>query len=211
MAVQGPKSADVLHAAGFDVPQLEPLQVQDLAWNQAGVSLVRMAAEVADGYEIWLSPANAPTLRDALLAAGAKPVGGEALEMYRIAAGVPRYGQDIRDRDLPQETGQLRALNFTKGCYIGQEIVERIRSRGAVHRSLTGFVVEGKPPAPGAKVLADGKEAGEITSVAVVPTATGRKTVALGYLRGEAGGPGTAVEIDGVRAVVAKLPFEEIG
>ncbi len=57
--------------------------------------------------------------------------------------GVPLYGVDIRERDLPQETEQMRALNFNKGCYVGQEIVERIRSRGNVHRKFTGFLVEG--------------------------------------------------------------------
>ncbi len=64
---------------------------------------------------------------------------------------------DIRDRDLPQETGQTRALNFTKGCYLGQEIVERIRSRGAVHRQFTAFTVEGTLPEAGTKIL-DGRE-----------------------------------------------------
>ena len=60
--------------------------------------------------------------------------------MQRIVAGIPLYGVDIRERDLPQETEQMRALNFNKGCYVGQEIVERIRSRGNVHRKFTGFV-----------------------------------------------------------------------
>ena len=66
-------------------------------------------------------------------------MGSEALEMQRIVAGIPLYGVDIRERDLPQETEQMRALNFNKGCYVGQEIVERIRSRGNVHRKFTGF------------------------------------------------------------------------
>ena len=66
-------------------------------------------------------------------------MGTTALNYLRIAEGIPQYGQDIRERDLPQETEQERALHFTKGCYIGQEIVERIRSRGAVHRKFTGF------------------------------------------------------------------------
>ncbi len=89
--------------------------------------------------------------------AGAKPVGTAALELLRIASGIPRYGQDIRERDLPQETEQQRALHFSKGCYIGQEIVERIRSRGNVHRKFTGFEVQGPLPALGAKIQADGK------------------------------------------------------
>ena len=69
-------------------------------------------------------------MREALQRADAVAVGLEALDLYRIALGVPVYGKDIRERDLPQETEQQRALNFNKGCYVGQEIVERIRSRG---------------------------------------------------------------------------------
>ena len=98
----------------------------------------------------------------ALRKAGAKPVGAAALERFRIASGIPRYGQDIRERDLPQETEQLRALNFSKGCYVGQEIVERIRSRGNVHRTFTGFVVDGALPPLGSKIQLDGKDVGRL-------------------------------------------------
>ena len=73
---------------------------------------------------------------------------------------------DLSQRDLPQETEQKHALNFTKGCYIGQEIVERIRARAILHRTFTGFLVEGEPPQPGTKVQVDGKNIGEITSAA---------------------------------------------
>jgi aminomethyltransferase len=124
-----------------------------------------------------------------LVAAGATPVGADALELRRISLGIPKFGMDIRERDLPQETGQTRALNFTKGCYLGQEIVERIRSRGAVHRQFTAFSVEGTLPEPGAKILAgekDEKEVGEITSSAILPLPGGGRAVALGYLRREA-------------------------
>src|SRR5208282_5612302 len=86
------------------------------------------------------------------------------------------------------ETGQTRALNFTKGCYLGQEIVERIRSRGAVHRQFTTFAVEGALPGPSEKILADEKEVGEITSSAILPLPGGDRPVALGYLRREAAG-----------------------
>ena len=118
-------------------------------------------AEDADhaAYEVWTSPANVRQLWDALIAAGAAPVGSNALEMQRIASGIPRYGVDIRERDLPQETEQARALNFNKGCYVGQEIVERIRSRGAVHRKFTGFLAEDAGPiAAGTKVVAEKKK-----------------------------------------------------
>ncbi len=83
---------------------------------------------------------------------------------------------------LPQETGQQHALNFTKGCYIGQEIVERIRSRGNVHRMFTGFEVEGELPQPGTKVRANDKDVGEITSAARMPFPGSERTLALGYL-----------------------------
>src|SRR5207244_673765 len=122
-------------------------------------------------------------------------------------AGIPRYGVDIRERDLPQETEQQRALNFNKGCYVGQEIVERIRSRGAVHRKFTGFLVEGTVHiAPGNKVVAAEKDVGEITSVASLPLLAGEKTVALGYIRREVGVPGREVMIGTAKATVLQLP-----
>ncbi len=122
---------------------------------------------------------------------------------------MPRYSVDIRERDLPQETEQIRALNFNKGCYVGQEIVERIRSRGNVHRKFTGFVMQGSPEIKAeAKILSGEKEVGEITSVASVRTASSEQTFALGYIRREAGVPGREVMINGAKAVVAQLPFE---
>ena len=118
-------------------------------------------------YEIWLAPRQCGQLWDAVVAAGAVPAGSEALELQRIVAGTPTYGVDIRERDLPQETEQARALNFNKGCYVGQEIVERIRSRGAVHRKFTGFVADGAVQiARARRLFAGDKEVGEITSAA---------------------------------------------
>jgi aminomethyltransferase len=126
----------------------------------------------------------------------------------RIASGIPRYGRDIRERDLPQETEQLQALNFDKGCYIGQEIVERIRSRGNVHRTFTGFEFQGEAlPAAGAKIKANGKEVGEITSGAVLPFSGGERRVGLGYIRREAGEHGMAVLAGESSGVVTQLPF----
>ena len=96
---------------------------------------------------------------------------------------------DIRDRELPQETGQTEALHFSKGCYLGQEIVERIRSRGAVHRTFAGFTLAGETPAAGAVLSAGGKPVGEITSVGTAPELPGQVAgglLALGYIRREA-------------------------
>ena len=137
----------------------------------------------------------------ALLAeAGIAPATPEALEQLRILSGTPLYGTDIRNsdiaRDLPQETNQTRALHFSKGCYLGQEIVERIRSRGAVHRTFTGFVLTGDPAAPGAVLSAEDKPVGELTSVTTVNSEllagslqlsnTPSTQIALGYIRREA-------------------------
>jgi len=201
LGIEGPRSKDVLLRAGFEPSELEPLEVEDRIWNDVAVSLVR---SMQGGYMIWLPPENTGGMWEALAASGATPVGAEALEMWRIAAGIPRYGVDIRERDLPQETGQEQALNFSKGCYIGQEIVERIRSRGAVHRRFTGFSFEGAAPPAGTKIERDGRDVGEITSVTVLPSG---KAIALGYLRREGGGPGATLKIDGVQTTVSELPF----
>jgi folate-binding protein YgfZ len=117
---------------------------------------------------------------------------------------------DIRERDLPQETEQARALNFNKGCYVGQEIVERIRSRGAVHRKFTGFLAEGfAKVASGTTIVAGEKEVGEITSTASLRAPGGEKTVALGYIRREVGVPGREVTIGSARAIVVQLPVTD--
>ncbi len=210
LAVQGPRAREVLRDAGVNFADAEPLQIQDIAWNDIGVSVTRMASDVAQTYEIWFAPDNAGTVWDVLLKAGAQPVGSEALEMFRLAAGVPRYGQDISERYLPQETDQEQALNFRKGCYIGQEIVERIHSRALLHRKLTGFVVDGPPPAPGTRIQQDGKEVGEITSALSVPGGNGDSTLALGYLRIEARNPGAQLSIGEARATVRILPYKEL-
>src|SRR5262249_345152 len=142
--------------------------------------------------------------------AGAREVADEALEWLRIASGMPKYGVDIRERDLPQETEQARALNFNKGCYIGQEIVERIRSRGNVHRKFSGFAVEGPLPPPGAKIRLDGKDIGEVTSGAMLPAGNHEFGVALGYVRREHSTPGKGLQAEDATLVVHDLPFGKI-
>ena len=203
IAVQGPRAAEVLRRDGINFTEREPIAIEDAVWNGIGISVVRSRTI---GFEIWLNPTQATQIWEALVAAGATPVGTDAVEMWRIAEGIPRYGQDIRERELPQETAQDHALSFTKGCYVGQEIVERIRSRGAVHRTFTGFRFAGSP-APGTKLSKDGREVGEITSVATLPSPGGSISVGLGYVRREAGAPGTKLDAGGVEATVSALPF----
>jgi len=220
LGVAGPKSLAVLNAAGIEVPELKPLQMITPQCNcDCGCvecTVVRGEDAPQESYEIWLAPKDVYKTWQALIAAGATAAGSEALEMQRIVAGVPLYGVDIRERALPQETEQTRALNFNKGCYVGQEIVERIRSRGNVHRKFTGFVVEGAAAiAAGAKISSakpgeDEKEVGEITSAAVLHTSSGERTVALGYIRREVGVPGREVTIGASKAIVVQLPLEGV-
>ena len=192
LGLTGPESRHVLERTGIAVPDLAHLQFADVAWQQKTITLLRSGEEARESWQVWSAPEHAGELWSALLKAGARPIGTTALNLFRISRGIPQFGEDIRERDLPQETGQTRALNFTKGCYLGQEIVERIRSRGAVHRQFTAFVVEGLLPEPGAKIMAgentEEKEVGEITSSAVLPLPGGNHPVALGYLRREAVG-----------------------
>jgi len=208
VGVAGPQAGQSLRTAGFDPAGMERLQFKDMTWEGKPVTITRGDNPAVDWYEIWLAPGEVAALRDALITAGARPVGSSALELLRIASGVPRYGIDIRERDLPQETEQERALNFNKGCYIGQEIVERIRSRGAVHRKFSGFVAEAALPQPGTKVQTDGKDVGEVTSSAALPLE--ERNVALGYIRREMATPGKELLADGVRLTVAPLPFAGI-
>lgn len=209
VGLSGPKSVDVLQAAGLSVPEMSALQVHASSWRGLNCTLVQGYDEQIPAYEVWVAPASVKQLWDAFVAAGATPVGCEAVEMQRIISGIPRYGVDIRERDLPQETEQARALNFNKGCYVGQEIVERIRSRGAVHRKFTGFVAAAAV-SPGTKITAGEKEIGEITSATSVRVANEERHIALGYIRREGGTPGREVVIGDVRAKVATPPFTEV-
>ena len=210
VAVQGPKALETLRKLGLTIAdEVEPLKVAQMTWNGIGISVTRMASKIAQTYEIWLAGENAQKLWDALLEAGAKPVGTEALEMFRVAAGVPRYGVDISDKYIPQETEQFHALHFSKGCYLGQEIVERVRSRGAVHRHFAGFKIDGPVPQAGSEAQVEGKKVGEITSASRVPVNGDEKTLALGYIRKESGEPGTKVQVEGSEAEVQDPPFKE--
>lgn len=212
VGVAGPRAQEVLRRAGIESPALAPLQFCSPTCNCdcgcAQCTLVRGDNPTGTCYEIWLAPDKVKSTWDALVAAGATSVGTHAAELFRISLGTPQFGIDIRERDLPQETGQTRALNFTKGCYLGQEIVERIRSRGAVHRQFTTFRVEGTPPEPGTKIVAAEKaekEVGEITSSAILPLPGGDTPVALGYLRREA--VGKELLAGSVKLTVAALPM----
>jgi len=207
LGICGPKAEEVLAKAGINAAGLEPLAVRHQTAAGVAVTLVRGPEQKPGWHEIWLEPASAQAVWNLLVGAGMLPVGAEAIETWRVLHGVPRYGQDIRDRDLPQETEQPQALNFTKGCYIGQEIVERIRSRGQVHRKFTGFEFADGLPALG-KFESEGRTLAEITSVLCVTTTAGEKNLGLGYVRRESGSAGSQIDLGGNKTTLVDLPFE---
>ncbi len=213
LGIAGPNAREVLGAAGIAIPDLQALELGEAKCtcncDCVTCTVVRGDDPAIESYELWLSPGEVKKTWDALVQRGATPVGSEALELWRIASGIPLFGVDIRERDLPQETEQARALNFNKGCYVGQEIVERIRSRGAVHRKFSGFIVEGEPPKAGTKIVSGEKEVGEVTSAASIDFGAGARTVVLGYIRREAGTPGREVLIGGSKARVIQMPVTE--
>lgn len=186
IGLTGPKSREVLQRAAIPAPELAYLQFADFEWNGISATVLHSGEEAKDSWQIWIALEHINSLWSALVNAGANPSGATALNLFRISRCIPQFGVDIRERDLPQETGQMRALSFTKGCYLGQEIVERIRSRGAIHRQFVAFSVEGALPGPGTKIQADGKDVGEITSSAILPLPDGERLTVLGYVRREA-------------------------
>ena len=167
--------------------------------------MVRFDALGLRGFSIIAPAAERDALITRMEAAGAAPADAEAARVVGLENGVPRYGEDITDRNIPHETRQLDAVHFQKGCYIGQEIVERVRARGGVHRFLMPLEIDGEEPVPaGAKVEAAGKDVGEITSAAFSP-ARGA-VVALGYLRRDEIPPGAALTAAGRPARTAAIP-----
>jgi aminomethyltransferase len=135
-----------------------------------------------------------------LAGAGAIEASAEDAEASRIAHYKPRYGVDITEKSLPQETRQTGAVHFQKGCYLGQEIVERVRSRGHINRLLTGFTGDSDhAPEPGAKVVYGGKEDGEVTSAVSVEG----RFYGLAVVRAQIAQSGTIVGIDGRPATLA--------
>jgi folate-binding protein YgfZ len=169
---------------GLGLPVIDPLRLVHADTEHGPVLVLSPAEGLVPKYGLHGDAATISGLRKALVI---PEVSAEVLEFLRLLEGRPLYGRDIRDRDLPQETAQSHALHFAKGCYLGQEIVERIRSRGQVHRQFMAFRLTGELPAMlPAPLEAEGKPAGEITSAAWVPLAEGSELLALGYARQEA-------------------------
>jgi aminomethyltransferase len=208
IGLAGPKSSESLGALGLTGDDPAPLQFAQKLWNGIEITVVREDNPCVPNYELWAAKDQAESLWSAVTAVGAQEINGDVLEIFRILCGVPKIGLDIRERTLPQETGQERALSFTKGCYIGQEIVERIRARGSVHRAFVGFEVEGPAPPAGTKIQFEGKDVGEITSITSVPIK--QKRLALGYMRKDAMLPDRTFAAGDTTVRAVSLPFNGI-
>lgn len=177
IAIEGPESLAVAEKLGIPVPQK---QYSLTTWSDGYVA--RLASTGPEGLRLFLPAAQ----KQALIASLQIPEAtAPEARTVRLENGLPRFGEDISERYLVQETQQLHAVHFNKGCYLGQEIVERVRSRGQVHRLLTPIYVKTTiAPAPGTKLSAEGKDLAEITSAAYSPARN--EVVALGYVRAEA-------------------------
>jgi folate-binding protein YgfZ len=177
IAVEGPHAAEVLQRAGSRIPEAE---YSTIDWGESIVA--RLNSTGSTGFFLFAPAAEKAALISRLEAAGAESADAEAARVVRIEHGKPRYSEDISDRFLAQEANQPHALHFSKGCYLGQEIVERVRSRGQIHRVLKPLILETtEPPAHGAKLEIDGSGPAEITSAAYSPAL--KKVVALAYVR----------------------------
>ncbi len=192
IAIEGPEAASALQAMGAPVP-LAPYAW--VAWGNRTVA--RLSSTGPIGFFVFLPAAD----KDSFLRGLTFPTAtSEDAQTVRIENAHPRYGVEITDRNLIQETGQLHAVHYQKGCYLGQEIVERVRSRAQIHRVLRRIEIDtADPPLAGAKT-----DQLEIASAAFSPAF--QKTVALAYVRTPFAELGTELTVDGARAVVVSDP-----
>jgi folate-binding protein YgfZ len=235
LSVQGPKADTVVGAAGlFGVPSSQKrdspdrvnaeLPTKPLTFVHTSDATLGEIYLVNNrrfggttGFDLFVPINSLHAVADKLIAA-AKEVGGRAcgwtaFETARIESGIPRFGADMDETNIPLECGiEAQAISYNKGCYIGQEVINRIHSIGHVTRQLCGLRLADDLktlPARGEKLFKDGKEVGYITSVVFSPTL--KANIALGYVRREAGESGSNLELSveslNTNATVVELPF----
>ena len=208
LSVQGERALDVLEKVfSPSVCEVPNHGVMETEWHGAPVTIIRATHTAEDGFDLVIGAAQASQLRNALQEAGAEPVSAETLETLRIEAGIPRYGVDMDETNVVIETNLDDAVSYTKGCYVGQEIIVRIKHRGHVAKKLVGLEFDtNQAIEAGTAIKMDDQEIGRVTSAAFSPTV--RKTIALGYVRYEHIAPGTNVVVDPeIKGTVKELPF----
>jgi folate-binding protein YgfZ len=211
LSLQGPRAKAILDElfAQADLPA-RPDHHLMVQFEGAPICVVSADHSGANGFDLIAQNAVLPGLAERLEKLGAFCVGLQVQNILRIEAGMPRYGIDFGEETLLLEVGLDDSYSYTKGCYLGQEVVERIRSRGHVNKKLSGLVLDGDTPAnAGDVILAGDREVGKITS-SVASLALGRP-IALGYLHKDFWTPGTELivrcESMTIAATVAVLPF----
>ncbi len=197
IGLEGPKSLGIAGQLGIPVSETK------FGVKKFGNGFTaRVTATGAEGLRIFVPAAKKDELLERLESSGTPLANPDEVRTVRLENGTPRYGEDISERYLFQETQCLHAAHSNKGCYLGQEIVERVRARGQVHRLLTPIrIVSESAPAPGAKLNLDGKDIAEITSAAYSPTLC--EVVGLAYVRSEAVQNKPAMLLTGVEPAVA--------
>jgi aminomethyltransferase len=178
--LEGPQSEAALRGLGLPVP--------DSAFGIASFEkgfVACVSSTGSAGFRIWVPPIEFPAFSSKLREAEIPEANEDESRIVRLENGRPRFGEDISDRYLVPETQVSNAVHFNKGCYLGQEIVERVRSRGQVHRLLTPIAIEGDTPPPaGTRLFANGVAVAEITSAVYSPAL--KRVVGLAYVRSEA-------------------------
>jgi folate-binding protein YgfZ len=212
ISLQGKAAAGKLSAVlGEPLADIEDGDVMQISWKEETITVLRAAHAGTTGFDLLVSASQAPSLWNALAAVGARPVGHDALGILRIEAGVPRYGKDMDDTTVVTETNLDEAVSYTKGCYIGQEIIARIKYRGHVAKKLRGLMFErhsGPASVTGGQATINssgGKDIGRITSTALSPHLGCR--IALGYVKYEYIASGTEVGVESLPVRVVDLPF----
>jgi folate-binding protein YgfZ len=214
LAIVGPDAARVVAAVvpELSIDRLNALPEHGNARAQFAGSpaiVTRVTDTGEPGYDVFVDRGHAESLSSTVALAGAVPMDDATAEAIRIEAGVPRFGRDMNDETIPLEAGiETRAISFTKGCYVGQEVIVRVRDRGhgRVARRLVGLTMEGeRVPASGAAIRAGDRQIGQVTSSARSPAL--KRPIALGYVHRDFVEPGTKVTVDGTNATVTALPF----
>jgi folate-binding protein YgfZ len=203
LSIQGPLAAATVAQLRLfsSVPEQAFQSVKAADETLGELYLVNLPRLNSAGFDLFVPVAAMGAVADKLIAAASRAggcaCGWTALETARIEAGIPRYGADMDESNLPQEAGiEARAVSYTKGCYIGQEVINRIRSFGQVTRKLRGLRLAGGSsvlPVRGDKLACKGKEVGFITSATSSPAL--RQGIALGYVRKECNEPGTELTL----------------
>jgi folate-binding protein YgfZ len=207
LALEGPRSVDVVkELTGVELSGLAELSVTEAQVDGVSCKLLRRSAGGMAGAEFLTERADLEKLWRVLEAAtrrsGGGPMGYRALSGRRLTQGIPWFGYDFGEQQIPHEAGlEISHISYTKGCYTGQEIVERVRSRGQVNRRRVQLQFEGEVvPAAGAALMAEQKEVGHVTRAgkSFFPAAV----LGMAYVRKENAEPGSIVEWSGGRAKV---------